>query len=79
MAFSQIDPARLNGEALKQWYLRSPADIEEERQQAPTSSAILHMRAVSVLYASEFLDGYLSVRSRLPRSLFFETNLFAAQ
>lgn len=34
MAFGQIDPARLDGEALKQWYLRSPADIEAERQKA---------------------------------------------
>jgi hypothetical protein len=34
MAFGQIDPARLDGEELKQWYLRSPADIEAERQQA---------------------------------------------
>ena len=30
MAYGQIDPARLNGDALTQWYLRSPADIEEE-------------------------------------------------
>ena len=34
MAFSQIDPARLQGEALRRWYLRSPADIEEERRSA---------------------------------------------
>jgi len=34
MAFGQIDPARLDGDALRQWYLRSPADIEEERRQA---------------------------------------------
>lgn len=34
MAFGQIDPARLEGDALKQWYLRSPAQIEEERRQA---------------------------------------------
>ena len=34
MAFGQIDPARLDGDALKRWYLRSPADLEEERQQA---------------------------------------------
>lgn len=28
----QIDPARLEGEALRRWYLRSPAEIERERQ-----------------------------------------------
>jgi len=32
MASSQIDPARLSGDALSRWYLRSPADIEQERQ-----------------------------------------------
>lgn len=34
MAFGQIDPARLEGDALRRWYLRSPAEIGEERQQA---------------------------------------------
>jgi hypothetical protein len=34
MAFGQIDPARLQGDALTQWYLRSPDDIEQERQEA---------------------------------------------
>lgn len=34
MAFGQIDPARLQGEALRRWYLRSPAEIEHERQRA---------------------------------------------
>lgn len=34
MAFGQIDPSRLNGDALRRWYLRSPADIEHERQEA---------------------------------------------
>lgn len=29
-----IDPARLEGNALRQWYLRSPADLEPERQEA---------------------------------------------
>lgn len=33
MAFGQIDPARLEGDALRRWYLRSPADIEAERRQ----------------------------------------------
>ena len=32
MAYGQIDPARLEGEALRRWYLRSPAEIEEERR-----------------------------------------------
>ena len=31
MAYGQIDPARLQGEALRRWYLRSPAEVEEER------------------------------------------------
>lgn len=34
MAYSQLDPARLQGAALTRWYLRSPADIERERQEA---------------------------------------------
>jgi hypothetical protein len=34
MAVGQIDPARLQGEALRRWYLRSPAEIEEERRLA---------------------------------------------
>jgi hypothetical protein len=34
MAYSQIDPARLEGDALTNWYLRSPDDIEQERQAA---------------------------------------------
>ena len=32
MAGSQVDPSRLQGEALRKWYLRSPAEIERERQ-----------------------------------------------
>lgn len=34
MAFGQTDPARLEGEALRRWYLRSPAEIENERRKA---------------------------------------------
>jgi hypothetical protein len=34
MAYGQIDPARLQGDALTQWYQRSPADIEDQRQVA---------------------------------------------
>ncbi len=34
MAYGQIDPARLDGDALHRWYVRSPADIESERQAA---------------------------------------------
>lgn len=33
-AFGQVDPARLHGETLRQWYLRSPQEIEMERQRA---------------------------------------------
>lgn len=32
MAYGQIDPARLQDDALARWYLRSPADIEQGRQ-----------------------------------------------
>ena len=34
MAFGQINPARLEGEALRRWYQRSPGEIEEERRRA---------------------------------------------
>lgn len=34
MAFNQVDPSHLEGRALRRWYLRSPADIERERQAA---------------------------------------------
>lgn len=34
MAVEQIDPGTLEGDALRRWYLRSPADIEQERQGA---------------------------------------------
>lgn len=34
MPDSPIDPASLEGDALTRWYLRSPADIEQERQAA---------------------------------------------
>lgn len=34
MADRQIDPARLQGEALRRWYLRSPQELEEERRAA---------------------------------------------
>jgi hypothetical protein len=34
MAERQIDPSRLQGEALRSWYLRSPQDFEQERQAA---------------------------------------------
>jgi hypothetical protein len=31
MTFGQVDPARLQGEALRRWYLRTPDEIEAER------------------------------------------------
>lgn len=34
MAYSPVDPARLEGEALRRWYLRSPEEVEQERQAA---------------------------------------------
>ena len=38
MAYGQIDPARLQGEALRRWYVRSPADIEDERRKKAASA-----------------------------------------
>ena len=32
MPIPQFDPARLNGEALRGWYSRTPQELEEERQ-----------------------------------------------
>jgi len=32
MPSAAVDPSRLQGDALRQWYLRSPQDIERERQ-----------------------------------------------
>ena len=32
MAYGQIDPARLHGEALRRWYERSSAEVEQERE-----------------------------------------------
>ena len=34
MTDSWTDPASLQGDALTQWYLRSPADVERQRQTA---------------------------------------------
>jgi hypothetical protein len=34
IAFSPVDPSNLKGEALSRWYLRSPHEIEQERQAA---------------------------------------------
>ncbi len=36
MSYGPIDPASLQGDALTRWYLRSPDDIEQERQAAAT-------------------------------------------
>jgi hypothetical protein len=38
MTYGQVDHARLDGDALTRWYLRSPADIEQARQAAATQS-----------------------------------------
>ena len=38
MTFGQVNPARLQGDALRQWYLRPPEDIEEERRQKAASA-----------------------------------------
>ena len=34
MAVDQIDPGTLEGDNLRRWYMRSPADLEQERQDA---------------------------------------------
>lgn len=34
MARRPIDPARLSGEALTQWYLRTPTEVARERNEA---------------------------------------------
>lgn len=34
MTYGQVDPARLEGEALRRWYSRSPAEIRDERTAA---------------------------------------------
>jgi hypothetical protein len=34
MATRQVDPARLKGDELRRWYLRSPQDIEQEKREA---------------------------------------------
>jgi len=36
VAFSPIDPSRLQGEALDRWYVRSPYEVQQERQAAHT-------------------------------------------
>lgn len=36
LADAQTDPARLSGDALRRWYLRTPQEIESERQAAAT-------------------------------------------
>jgi hypothetical protein len=60
MAFGQIDPARLEGDALRRWYMRSPADIDRERQQAAAQ------RYQSFFGSSGGLDPDPSVGEELP-------------
>lgn len=38
MAFGQVDPARLEGEALRRWYLRSQDEIDDERKRAAATT-----------------------------------------
>jgi hypothetical protein len=49
MAYGQVDPARLEGAALRRWYLRSRAEIEAQRQ-AATDQA----------YANFFSDAHIA-------------------
>lgn len=53
MAFGQIDPARLQGKALRRWYLRSPAEIEEERGQKAAGAYDAFFAPVTTYRASE--------------------------
>ncbi len=53
MTFGQVDPARLQGEALRRWYLRSPAEIEDERGRADARAySVFFSRAGGSLKAS---------------------------
>jgi hypothetical protein len=59
MAFGQVDPARLEGEALRRWYLRSPDDTEDERKRAATmayDNFFSHPRAGRTSHAAAKAD-----------------------
>lgn len=45
MAFGQVDPARLEGEALRRWYLRSPDEIDDERKPTERAKAVCNETA----------------------------------
>lgn len=65
MTFGQVNPARLQGDALRRWYLRSPDEIEQERlaasdraydrffNRAPTAAPLLQ----DTTFASRAADG----------------------
>lgn len=63
MAYGQIDSARLEGDALRRWYLRSPADIEEERRSAAAQR-----------YDQFFFRGNSAARDGQPESPIAETS-----
>ena len=50
MANRQVDPARLQGDELRQWYLRSPQEIEQEKRQAEDQR---HARFVASIHENE--------------------------
>ncbi|HEX7944156.1 MAG TPA: hypothetical protein VF495_05795 [Phenylobacterium sp.] len=50
MAPRQVDPARLQGDELRQWYLRSPQDIEREKREA---EARKHAEFVAGIHENE--------------------------
>lgn len=50
MASRPVDPARLQGEALRQWYLRSPQEIEQEKRDA---EARKHAQFVASIHEDE--------------------------
>lgn len=50
MADSRADPARLEGEALRRWYLRTPQEIEEEKRRADAEK---HAQFVASIHQQE--------------------------
>jgi len=50
MATRQVDPARLQGDELRRWYLRSPQQIEQEKREAEDRK---HAQFVASIYENE--------------------------
>lgn len=63
MAFGQIDPARLQGDALRRWYLRSSDEIEEERQRKTAQNYNAFYGGLQGLREPEFESEHSGVAS----------------